>query len=79
MDILDASRTPIGKTRIMYKSNLNFARFHKYFDDLVEKGFVEEMNNSNGRAVYKTTERGRELMEVLKLARDLLYSTDASS
>jgi len=60
--------------RIMYKSNLNFERFNKYFYDLLRKGFIEEMNDSNGRPVFKTTERGRTLLKVLGKARDLFYS-----
>jgi len=57
--------------RIMYKSNLNFQRFNKYFYDLLRKGFIEEMEDSNGRSVYKTTERGRTLLEVLRKAQEL--------
>lgn len=56
----------------MYKANLNFDRFNRYFGDLLRKGFIEEMNNSNGRAEYKITERGRTLLTVLRKAQDLV-------
>jgi len=62
---------PSNKMRIMYKSNLNFDRFNKYFYDLLRKGFIEEMNDSNGRQLYKATERGRAFLEVLKKAQEL--------
>jgi predicted transcriptional regulator len=55
---------------------LNFERFNRYFYDLLRKGFIEEKNGSNGRLVYKTTERGRTLLEVLRKAQDLFFSEE---
>jgi len=71
LDILEVTLTPTNKMRIMYKSNLNFERFSRYFNDLLRKGLIEEENDSNGRVVYKATERGRTLLEVLKKAQEL--------
>ena len=76
IDILQVTVAPSNKMRIMYKSNLNFERFNKYFYDLVRKGFIEETNGSNGRSVYKITERGRSLLEVLTAAQDMVASND---
>ena len=70
-DILVATVTPSNKMRVMYRSNLNFARFQKYFQDLLKKGFVKEMNGSDGRLLYKTTERGQILLEILKKGHEL--------
>lgn len=64
--------------RIMYRANLNFERFNKYFNDLLRKGFIEEMNDSNRRTVYKTTERGRALLTVLEEAQKLVAAQDDS-
>ena len=61
----------------MYRSNLNFERFNKYFYDLLRRGFIEEMNDFNGRKVYKTTERGRTLLKVLKEAQELVSSEES--
>lgn len=74
MDVLDAASTPSNKTRLMYKCNMNFDRFNKHFQDLLRKGFLEEINDVNGQAMYKITERGRTLLEVLKKARELVFS-----
>jgi len=74
VDILEATLHPSNKMRVMYRSNLNFERFNKYFYDLLRKGFVEEMDNGNGRSVYKITERGRTLLEVLRKAHELNFS-----
>ena len=75
LDILEATLTPSNKMRIMYRSNLNFERFNRYFYDLLKKGFIEEMNGSSG-SVYKTTGRGRTLLEVLRKAEDLVFSEE---
>ena len=77
VDILEVTTTPSNKMRIMYKSNLNFERFSRYFDDMLRKGFVEEMNGKNGRSSYKTTERGRILLKALQDAIDLMASEEA--
>jgi len=73
-EVLEATLTPSNKIRIMYRSNLNFERFNRYFYDLLRKGFIEEMNGSDRRVVYKTTERGRILLEVLRKAEKLVFS-----
>ena len=73
IEILEATWVPTNKMRIMYKSNLNFERFNRYFHDLLRKGFIEEWNSSN-RLLYKTTERGRTLLGVLKKAQELFLS-----
>jgi predicted transcriptional regulator len=72
LDILEACLKPSNKMRIMYKSNLNYERFKKYFNHLLKKGFIEKINESHGRIVYKTTKRGKTLLEVLKKAQELL-------
>ncbi len=75
-DILESTLTPSNKTRIMYKANLNFERFNRYFYDLLRKGFIEEKNGSNGRVVYKTTERGRTLLKTVRKAQELFSSEE---
>jgi predicted transcriptional regulator len=75
-DILEVTLTPSNKTRIMYRSNLNFERFNRYFYGLVTKGFIDERNDSNGRRVYKTTERGRTLLKAIRKAQELFSSEE---
>jgi predicted transcriptional regulator len=77
IDILEATLTPQKKMRIMYKSNLNFERFNKYFYDLLRKGFVEEVNDSDGRSSYKISERGKTLLVALRKARELFSSEES--
>jgi predicted transcriptional regulator len=77
IDILEATLTPQKKMRIMYKSNLNFERFNRYFYDLLRKGFVEEVNDSDGRSSYKISERGKTLLVALRKARELFSSEES--
>jgi len=76
IDILEVTLRPSNKMRVMYKSNLNFERFNSYFYDLLKKGFIEEINKSQSREEYKITERGKTLLDVLKKAEAIFFSTD---
>lgn len=72
------------KTRIVYNANLNFKVLHKYMRLLLSSGLIVEVNNSNGKKVYKTTEKGRAFLEHLASLNKLLenfentYSRDSS-
>ena len=76
VDILEVTLHPANKMKIMYGSNLNFDRFNKYFYGLLEKGFIEEINDSAERGYYKITQRGKTLLDVIRKAQDLLNSQD---
>ena len=76
VEILEVTLSPSNKMRIMYGSNLNFERFNRYFYDLLRKGFIEEINGSDGRDKYKITERGRTLLEVLRKAEARIISVE---
>ena len=71
VDILEASLSPQKKTRIMYKANLNYDRFNRYFVDFVRKGFIVEADGSDGKPEYKISERGRIFLAALRKAQDL--------
>ena len=77
IDLLEAALKPERKMRIMYKSNLNFERFDKYFHEFLSKGFFEEHNGSDGKALYVTTERGKALLDALRKARSIFASGEA--
>jgi len=72
IDILESSLTPLNKTRMMYKSNLNFARFNVYFHDFLRKGLLEEARDFDGNArAYVVSEQGKILLAALKNAEKL--------
>ena len=69
IDILESGLTPLSKTRLMYKSNLNFARFSEYFDDFLRKGLLEEVEKHSGTVkLYVTSEHGKVLLAALRNA-----------
>ena len=70
IDILSEALKGANKTRIMYRANLNFLRFNKYFGELVSQGLVELVTNPDDTGlVYRTTDKGRALLETLKKAK----------
>lgn len=74
-DILIETLKGGNKTRIMYRANLNFLRFERYFGELLRAGLVEVVDNPGGEfggVVYKTTERGRELLKTLRKASEFI-------
>jgi predicted transcriptional regulator len=63
-DILRLASDGAGKTRIVYGGNLNHSRAEGYIALLVDRGLLENVSASR-RKVYRTTERGRDLLERL--------------
>jgi len=76
IDILAAALQPEKKMRIMYKANLNFDRFYRYFCDLQEKGFIEKIEDGNGQAFYRTSQRGKTLLAACRKSQDLMDSNN---
>lgn len=65
-NILEICLFETSKTRIVYRSNLNFATIDSYLDSLTKNGFIAVMDGK-----YKTTEKGKDLLarfrEILKI------------
>ena len=55
----------------MYKANLNYDRFNQYFADFIQKGFIVEESDPQGKPEYKISERGRTFLLALKKAQEL--------
>lgn len=75
VDILSEAMRGANKTRIMYRANLNFVRFERYFGELLAKGLVVVVDNlgvESGGVVYQTTERGRALLDMLRQAGEIV-------
>jgi predicted transcriptional regulator len=69
IDILTVALGGAGKTEIVYKANLNFARIDRYIPFLKERGLLE-----NSGSVYKTTEKGEELLRGYTKMKELLLT-----
>jgi predicted transcriptional regulator len=66
--ILEVAVEGAVKTRIMYRTNVNFRQFEDYVESLLEAGLVEILDEKN-RRIYKTTEKGDLLLKRLKETR----------
>jgi predicted transcriptional regulator len=64
-EILDTAVHGVVKTRIMYKTNLNFRQFESYVNTLLEADLVEVLDKE-GRKLYRTTEKGKLLLNKLR-------------
>ena len=63
-DILDICKEPTKKTRIVYQANLNFKNVDRYLSSLINAAALEA---SETRPItYRTTSRGRELLERMR-------------
>lgn len=72
-DILSEALEGANKTRLMYRCNLNFIRFNRYLQELLNAGLIENVDtNPKNTIIYKTTEKGRELLKVLRKANEFM-------
>jgi predicted transcriptional regulator len=71
-DILAEALNGANKTRIMYRANLNFRRFDKYFSELMEKGLIVQENTSDGRVTYRTTDKGKRFLKNISSAEEII-------
>lgn len=70
ISILEESREGMNKTRLVYRTNLNFFLIQKYIDFLKQKGLLEIVHNPN--QLFKTTEKGKALLEEFSKIKDIL-------
>jgi len=70
-EILRVTLEKPGITRVMYSVNLNHRAADKYLNDLQKKGLVEIVDRSL-RKRFQTTPRGKEVLDHLEEAMQLL-------
>lgn len=62
----------VKKTRVMQKAYLDWRNFKRYFDFLVEQGFVGNSDDLEVGKTYYLAEEGKELMKRLWDVEDIL-------
>jgi len=63
-NVLDQCQTGSKKTWVMYKANLSYDLTTSYLDELIKMGLVEPKDG-----LYYITEKGKQLLELLKVWR----------
>lgn len=71
MDVLAEASKGVNKTHIVYGANLNFNIGEKYLSLLLDKGLLVKVVE-DGERLYKTTERGVEVLNDYKRIRRAL-------
>ena len=65
LKIIQENKNLIKPTPLLRQSNLSSSRFKEYFNELLEKTFVKEVNNGNGKFIA-LTDKGFRFIEKYK-------------
>ncbi|HDO19474.1 MAG TPA: DUF4364 family protein [Thermoplasmatales archaeon] len=71
-DILSKSVDGAKKTEILYQVNLSYIQLRNYLSFLIDKGLIEKETDREGKTLYRTSEKGSELLEKLNEVISLL-------
>jgi predicted transcriptional regulator len=72
-DILNEALSGANKTRLMYQCNLNFMRFNRYLQELLDADLIETVgSNPKGIVLYRTSDKGRDRVMVLRRANEFI-------
>jgi len=74
-EILTIAKEGSLKTQIMYRANLSFAQLNEYLSFLT-KMYLLEIQNENGKKVYRTTAKGSKYLEKYKDVTNLLGNNE---
>ena len=66
LKIIRDNNNSIKPTPLLRKSNLSSQSFAEYFEELLSKGFVKELNNKKGRKVITLSDKGFKYLERYK-------------
>jgi len=80
-EILTIAIGGVIKTHIMYRAKLSYYQINEYLSLLVDKGFLENINvlrMGQRTKIYKTTQKGLEFTESLKVV-DRLWAKENES
>jgi predicted transcriptional regulator len=71
-DILTLCLKGIKATHLMYKANLSYSTLRRYLLVALKRDLLEKVCGDNGSAIYRTTEKGKLLLERLKDVQHIL-------
>lgn len=62
---IQENRNSIRVTPLLRRANISFSKFKEYFAELLDKGFVREVNEKSGKKVV-LTDKGFQYLEKYK-------------
>ena len=62
---IHSNHNSIKSTPLLRQSNISTARFKEYFNELVEKNFIKEVNNKKNKSI-SLTDKGFKFLEKYK-------------
>ncbi|MFA5953348.1 MAG: winged helix-turn-helix domain-containing protein [Candidatus Pacearchaeota archaeon] len=63
LKIIQENHNSIKITPLIRKSNLSSQRFTEYFNEILEKDFIQEISDKKGKKTIKLTEKGFKYIE----------------
>ena len=66
LDLVKNSHNGIKPTPLLRKSNLSSSRFKEYYAEILEKGFIDEIKNSDEKRI-RISNRGLLFLEKYKI------------
>ena len=73
IDVLGIALKDVKVTHLMYGANLSYSTLRRYLSAALDKGLVSKVHNSDGSVFYRTTEKGKALMDKLRVAQYSLF------
>ena len=71
--ILYAAEENAKKTQLLYKANISYTHFIKYFDFLLENNFIEVKEGNPYGTVYGTTKKGEHFLDDINNVLQQIY------
>jgi predicted transcriptional regulator len=72
IDILGISLRGVKITPLMYKANLSYSSLQKHLSTMSKRGLIVKVCNADGSMVYRTTEKGKRVLDRLKEVKYIL-------
>ena len=61
--ILNSAGEDAKKTQLLYRANISYTHFIKYFNFLIDNKFIEVKNGNPSGKIYCVTEKGKNFLE----------------
>lgn len=71
LEIVQRSRNRIKPTPLLRQSNISSSRFKEYFNELLEKKFLKEVNSNDGKFI-SLTDKGFRFLEKYRTIIDFI-------